>query len=125
MLLNLHNCSPEVNYFQWYLTKQILILDKCQVYVASSVSKVSIMTLFTWKNCSYFPDLKAAPLPAFFKEGHDEGWGHYSICFPDKGIAIVIMTNNDNGESIFKELLATAIGDIFTPWEWENYIPYN
>jgi len=36
-----------------------------------------------------------------------------------------MMTNNDNGESIFKELLATAIGDIFTPWQWENYIPYN
>ncbi len=62
---------------------------------------------------------------AFFKEGHDDGWGHYSICFPDKKIAMVIMTNNDNGESIFKELLAYAIGDSFTPWRWENYIPYD
>jgi D-alanyl-D-alanine-carboxypeptidase/D-alanyl-D-alanine-endopeptidase len=62
---------------------------------------------------------------AFFKEGHDDGWGHYSICFPDKKIAIVIMTNNDNGESIFKELLSYAIGDIYTPWEWENYIPFD
>jgi serine-type D-Ala-D-Ala carboxypeptidase/endopeptidase len=62
---------------------------------------------------------------AFFKEGHDDGWGHYSICFPDKKIAIVIMTNNDNGESIFKELLAYSIGDTFTPWRWENYIPYD
>jgi len=62
---------------------------------------------------------------AFFKEGHDDGWGHYSVAFPDKKIAIVIMTNNDNGETIFKELLQTAIGDTFTPWKWENYIPYN
>lgn len=62
---------------------------------------------------------------AFFKEGHDDGWGHYSICYPDKKTAIVIMTNNDNGESIFRELLAYAIGDIYTPWQWENYIPYN
>jgi serine-type D-Ala-D-Ala carboxypeptidase/endopeptidase len=62
---------------------------------------------------------------AFFKEGHDDGWGHYSVCYPDKKIAIVIMTNNDNGESIFKELLAYAIGDTFTPWRWENYIPYD
>ncbi|MBC8034455.1 MAG: beta-lactamase family protein [Chitinophagaceae bacterium] len=61
----------------------------------------------------------------FFKEGHDDGWGHYSICFPEKKIAIVIMTNNDNGESVFKELLAYSIGDVFTPWRWENYIPYN
>lgn len=62
---------------------------------------------------------------AFFKEGHDHGWGHYSICFPDRKIAIIIMTNNDNGESIFKELLAYSIGDTFTPWRWENYIPYD
>src|SRR5450631_142832 len=60
---------------------------------------------------------------AFFKGGHDDGWGHYTVCFPDKKIAIVIMTNNDNGESIFKELLAYSIGDIFTPWWWGNYIP--
>ena len=62
---------------------------------------------------------------AFFKEGHDDGWGHYSVSFPDKKIAVVIMTNNDNGESIFKEFLAYSIGDKFTPWRWENYIPYN
>ena len=62
---------------------------------------------------------------AFFKEGHDDGWGHYTIGFPDTGIALIIMTNNDNGESIFKEVLETAIGDKFTPWKWENYIPYN
>jgi serine-type D-Ala-D-Ala carboxypeptidase/endopeptidase len=61
----------------------------------------------------------------FFKEGHDDGWGHYCICFPGKKIAIIIMTNNDNGESIFKELLAYAIGDVYTPYEWENYTPYN
>lgn len=62
---------------------------------------------------------------AFFKEGHDDGWGHYSICFPKKKMAVVIMSNNDNGESIFKELLSYAIGDDFTPWKWENYIPYD
>ena len=62
---------------------------------------------------------------AFFKEGHDDGWGHYSIAYPDKKIAIIIMTNNDNGESIFRELLEYAIGDIYTPYRWENYIPYN
>jgi serine-type D-Ala-D-Ala carboxypeptidase/endopeptidase len=30
---------------------------------------------------------------AFFKEGHDDGWEHYSVCFPDRKTAIVIMTN--------------------------------
>jgi len=62
---------------------------------------------------------------AFFKEGHDNGFQHYTVCYPDQKIAIIIMTNSDNGESIFKELLALAIGDVFTPWQWENYIPYD
>jgi serine-type D-Ala-D-Ala carboxypeptidase/endopeptidase len=62
---------------------------------------------------------------AFFKEGHDDGWEHYAVCYPDKQIAIFILTNNDNGESIFKALLAYAIGDVYTPWYWEDYIPYD
>lgn len=60
-----------------------------------------------------------------FKEGHGDGFQHYSIIFPEKGTGIVIMTNSDNGESIFKELLEFTIADRFTPWYWENYIPYN
>ncbi len=60
-----------------------------------------------------------------FKEGHGDGFQHYSIIFPGQGTGIVIMTNSDNGESIFKELLEFAIGDKYTPWYWENYIPYN
>lgn len=60
----------------------------------------------------------------FFKEGNDRGWGHYSIAFPEKKTAIIIMTNSDNGESIFRDLLAFAIGDRYTPWYWENYTPW-
>ena len=60
-----------------------------------------------------------------FKEGHGDGFQHYTILFPQSGTGIVIFTNSDNGESIFKDLLQTAIGDTFTPWRWENYIPYN
>ncbi|NMH26769.1 serine hydrolase domain-containing protein [Flavobacterium silvaticum] len=60
-----------------------------------------------------------------FKEGHGDGFQHYSILFPKAGIGIIIMSNSDNAESIFKELLETAIGDTYTPWQWENYIPYN
>lgn len=62
---------------------------------------------------------------AAFKEGHGQGFQHYFVLFPKKQSGILIMTNSDNGESIFKELLETAIGDKYTPWEWENYIPYN
>ena len=60
-----------------------------------------------------------------FKEGHGDGFQHYSILFPEKRLGIVILANSDNAESIFKELLEYAIGDRFTPWRWQNYIPYN
>jgi CubicO group peptidase (beta-lactamase class C family) len=60
-----------------------------------------------------------------FKEGHGDGFQHYSILFPQAGTGIVILTNSDSGESIFKELLQTSIGDTYTPWQWEGYIPYN
>lgn len=60
-----------------------------------------------------------------FKEGHGDGFQHYSIIFPEKGTGIIIMSNSDNAEGIFKELLETAIADRFTPWYWENYIPYD
>jgi hypothetical protein len=35
-----------------------------------------------------------------------------------------MLSNSDNAESIFKELLEISIGDTYTPWKWENYIPY-
>ena len=60
-----------------------------------------------------------------FKEGHGEGFQHYSILFPGKKLGIVILTNSDNGESIFKELLQFAIGDVYTPWKWQRYFPYD
>jgi CubicO group peptidase (beta-lactamase class C family) len=62
---------------------------------------------------------------AFFKEGHDDGWRHYNVNFPDKKTAVIIMTNSANGEGIFKELLGEIIGDTYTPWKWERYTPYN
>ncbi|WP_099600686.1 serine hydrolase [Reichenbachiella sp. 5M10] len=60
-----------------------------------------------------------------FKEGHGNGFQHYSILFPESGKGVLILTNSDNGESIFKELLAYTMADTYTPWEWENYIPYS
>jgi D-alanyl-D-alanine-carboxypeptidase/D-alanyl-D-alanine-endopeptidase len=61
---------------------------------------------------------------AAFKEGHGDGFQHYCIVFPDAGTGLLIMSNSDNAESIFKELLELAIADKYTPWKWQNYIPY-
>jgi len=60
----------------------------------------------------------------YFKEGHSEGFQHYSIIFPEKHIAMLIMSNSDNAEGIFKEVLEIGIGDYYTPWYWEDYIPF-
>ena len=60
---------------------------------------------------------------AFFKEGHIDGWMHYTINFPGSGTGYVIMTNSSNGESIFKELVEKLTG-VTIPWKWEHYIPY-
>ena len=60
---------------------------------------------------------------AFFKEGHDDGWDHYTVNFDSKKIGIILMSNSGNGSSIFVPLLERLIDDTFTPWNWEGYAP--
>ena len=60
----------------------------------------------------------------FFKEGHDDGWRNYTVCFDDAKIGIVIMTNSSNGEGLYKELLETLLKNTYTPIEWEGFAPY-
>jgi CubicO group peptidase (beta-lactamase class C family) len=62
--------------------------------------------------------------PSFFKEGHDDGWVHYSIGISSTGRALVIMCNSSNGEGIFWELTKSLLG-VNIPWQWEGYAPYN
>ena len=57
---------------------------------------------------------------ALFKEGHDEGWRHYVVCFGKPKSGMLIMTNSSNGEDIYGGLLDTVLGDKFTPLEWER-----
>ena len=60
---------------------------------------------------------------AFFKEGHDEGWRHYVVCFDRPKAGILIMTNSSNGEDIYSGLLKNLLWDTFTPLEWEGFKP--
>jgi len=62
---------------------------------------------------------------AFFKEGHDEGFRHYTVVFDKAKDGILIMTNSSNGEGIFQPLLESLIGNTFTPIAWEGFTPYN
>ena len=60
-----------------------------------------------------------------FKEGHGDGFEHYTIIFPERGMGVMVLSNSANGESIFKYLLEATIADTYTPWEWEGYTPYD
>src|SRR5262245_61678766 len=62
---------------------------------------------------------------AFFKEGHDEGFRHYAVCFDTAKTVLIIMTNSSNGECIFRELIETLLANPFTPIEWEGFTPYS
>ena len=63
--------------------------------------------------------------PAFFKEGHDEGWRHYLVCFDKPKLGMLILTNSSNGEDIYDGLLTTLLADTLTPLEWEGFKPRN
>jgi CubicO group peptidase (beta-lactamase class C family) len=62
---------------------------------------------------------------AWFKEGHDDGWQHHMVLFPDRHAALLLMGNSDSADGIFKALLEQLLDDRDTPWAWEGYEPYD
>jgi serine-type D-Ala-D-Ala carboxypeptidase/endopeptidase len=60
-----------------------------------------------------------------FKEGHGDGFQHYSIVYPARKLGVLLMSNSDNAERIFGHLLRLTIADTSTPLAWENYVPYD
>jgi CubicO group peptidase (beta-lactamase class C family) len=61
---------------------------------------------------------------AFFKEGHDEGWRNFALCFLN-GDGILVMTNSSNGEGIFRPLLEALLGETAFPFDWDGYTSYD
>ncbi|WP_343521955.1 serine hydrolase domain-containing protein [Pedobacter sp.] len=61
---------------------------------------------------------------AFFKEGNGGSWRNYNINFRDKGISIILMTNSENGETIFQPVIEKLLGKTCIPWKWNGYHPY-
>ncbi len=59
--------------------------------------------------------------PAFFKEGNGDGARTYMICFPRRKDCIVLLSNSDNGDRVFRPLMEAVFGNTVTPWEWEGY----
>ena len=62
--------------------------------------------------------------PAFFKEGHDEGWRNLALCFLN-GDGMLVMTNSSNGEGIFRPLVEALLGETAFPFGWDGYTPYD
>jgi len=62
---------------------------------------------------------------AFFHIGHDFGWQNYTVTYIDKGIGIVMLSNSDNFESVAEEIAKKAIGDIYSPYDWLGYVPFD
>jgi CubicO group peptidase (beta-lactamase class C family) len=62
---------------------------------------------------------------ALFHTGHSLGWQNYTVTYADEGIGIVLLANSDNFESVAQEIVEKAIGDVYTPFGWLGYIPFD
>jgi CubicO group peptidase (beta-lactamase class C family) len=58
---------------------------------------------------------------AFFHTGHDFGWQNYTVTHFDAGAGVVFLSNSDNFESVARELVAAALGDEGSPFDWLGY----
>jgi CubicO group peptidase (beta-lactamase class C family) len=62
---------------------------------------------------------------AFFHTGHGFGCQNYTVTYIDKGIGFVMLSNSDNFESVAEEIAKKAIGDIYSPFDWLGYVPFD
>ncbi|MBS0331478.1 MAG: beta-lactamase family protein [Proteobacteria bacterium] len=60
---------------------------------------------------------------AFFKEGHDDGTQNFALCVATRRSCILMMSNTDRAEGIFKPLTDALMGDVGLPWSWFGYAP--
>jgi CubicO group peptidase (beta-lactamase class C family) len=62
---------------------------------------------------------------AFFHTGHGPGMQNYTVTYFDAGIGIVLLSNSDNFESVAEAIAQKAIGDIYSPYDWLGYVPFD
>ncbi len=62
---------------------------------------------------------------AFFKEGRDDGTVNYALCVQPRRACILLLSNSDRAEGIYKVLVEKLMGNVNLPWRWEGYIPYD
>lgn len=57
--------------------------------------------------------------PAFFKGGHDDGYGNIVVCLETPRRCVVLLANDLRAERIYPEVAKLALGDTAMPWSWE------
>ncbi|MGA0602554.1 serine hydrolase domain-containing protein [Caulobacter sp. KR2-114] len=60
---------------------------------------------------------------AFFKEGHDDGAGNFALCVQAQRACILLLSNSDRAEGIYKAMVERLLGPVNLPWRWQGYIP--
>jgi CubicO group peptidase (beta-lactamase class C family) len=68
-----------------------------------------------------FATYQSAAGKVIFHAGHTDGWQNLAIAFPERGIAIVLMSNSDNFELVADKILAATIGETPVPLAWMGY----
>jgi CubicO group peptidase (beta-lactamase class C family) len=55
---------------------------------------------------------------AIFHGGNTDGWKNYCVAYPDKKMAVILLSNSDNVEPQFGKIINLAIKDTQSPLEW-------
>ena len=58
---------------------------------------------------------------SFFHSGHSDGWQNYFVAYPEKKIAVILMSNSDNFERAADRILNASIRGDKEPLEWLGY----
>lgn len=56
--------------------------------------------------------------PAFFHTGRGEANVNYMVAYPDKGVAVVLLSNSENYERVYAAILEACIADKNSPLAW-------
>jgi hypothetical protein len=62
---------------------------------------------------------------SFFKEGRDDGTVNYALCVKPRRACILLLSNSDHAEGIYKYLVDDLLGPTGLPWKWDGFVPYD
>jgi CubicO group peptidase (beta-lactamase class C family) len=59
---------------------------------------------------------------AFFHTGHGDANQNYAVAFPEKGTAVIILSNSENFEKNSSQIVKLCIGKTESPLEWLGHL---